>query len=91
MRPDRPVIPLKILLTEIRLSLRKDMESQEIESLSDLDEEALGKYVARLLESLESYVFTRNRMDLYHKEGIGLAIALDEDELDDEKFASLYY
>jgi hypothetical protein len=59
--------------------------------LSDLDEEALSKYVTRLIESLESYVFTKNRMDLYHKEGIGLAIALDENELDDEKFVSLYY
>jgi hypothetical protein len=79
------------LLTEIQLNLRKDLESQGIESLSDLDEQSLTKYVTRLIDSLESYVYTKNRVDLYHKEGIGLAIALDGNELDVEQYTSLYY
>ena len=29
---------------------------------------------------LEKYVFAKNRLDLYHKEGIGLAIALEEEQ-----------
>lgn len=91
LSPARPVIPLKILVTELRVSLRKDLESQEIESLRDLDEEQLSAYVTALIQSLESYVYTKNRVDLYHKEGTGLAVALDQEELDSEQYLSLYY
>ena len=43
-----------------------------------------------MISSLESYVYTKNRIDLYHKEGIGLGLALDEKERDDENFSSLH-
>lgn len=39
---------------------------------------------------MESYVYTKNRIDLYHKEGIGLAIALDERDQDPEEQSHLY-
>lgn len=45
----------------------------------------------KLIKSLESYVYTKNRMDLYNKEGIGLAIALDHNEIDSESHSSLYH
>ena len=45
-----------------------------------------------MTKSIESYVFTKNRIDLYYKDGIGLGIALDEKEkIDDyEKHSVLY-
>ena len=70
------------MLVEVRLNLIRDLESQEIESLNDLNEESLTEYINKLIVSLESYVYTKNRLDLYNKEGVGLSIALDENELD---------
>jgi hypothetical protein len=36
---DRPVVPLKILFTELKIQLRKDLDSGELEELSNLDPE----------------------------------------------------
>jgi hypothetical protein len=55
--------------------------------LHELD---LHRYVTDMISSLESYVYTKNRIDLYHKEGIGLGIALEEKERDDENYSSLH-
>ena len=91
LRADKPVIPLKIIIIELKTRLQRDLATQEIESLREFDEEALTKYVNELIASLSSYIYTKNRIDLYHKEGVGLSIALDENELDCEHFTSLYY
>jgi len=80
---DKPVIPLKILMQELKLSLKRDIESEEI-VLEEMDEDSLIQYLSELQTPLGRYVYTKNRMDLYNKEGIGLAIALDRDEIDSE-------
>ena len=55
-----------------------------------MEEEALTKHVNDLIEQLEEYICTKNRIDLYNKEGLGLALALNQTELDDEKHSSIY-
>ena len=52
----------------------------------------MTNYVNDMTKSIESYVFTKNRIDLYYKDGIGLGIALDDKEkIDDfEKHSVLY-
>lgn len=90
LRPDKPVIPLKIIVQELKLLLEKEIQSGKLERIEKLDEQLLTKYVNQLTKSLESYVYTKNRIDLYHKEGIGLAIALDEREQDPEQQSNLY-
>lgn len=80
LRPDKPVIPLKIIVQELKFLLEREIQSGKLERIEKLDEQLLTKYVNQLTKSLESYVYTKNRIDLYHKEGIGLAIALDERE-----------
>jgi len=35
-------------------------------------------------------VITKNRVGLYHKEGLGLSLALDAKNLDEENFQSMY-
>jgi len=71
------VIPLKIIIIELKLNLEKDITNGELTSLQDLDEEILTEYVNKLIQNLESFIYTKNRLSLYHKEGIGLSIALD--------------
>jgi hypothetical protein len=74
------------------LQLERDILAEKIEGLDKLDEETLTNYVNDMTKSIESYVFTKNRIDLYYKDGIGLGIALDEKEkIDDfEKYSVLY-
>jgi hypothetical protein len=70
------------------------MASGELESLDDLEPSiepgALQKYIGKLLDSLEGYIYTKNRIDLYNKEGIGLNIAIDEKDLEKYEDASDY-
>ena len=92
LRPDKPVIPLKIILIELKLQLERDILADKIEGLDKLDEETLTKYVNHMTKSIESYVYTKNRIDLYYKDGIGLGIALDEKEkIDDFEYQSILY
>jgi len=89
---DRPVVPLKILFTELKIQLRKDLDSGELEDLAHLDPEgnpgAMHKYLYALIHRLEAFVYTKNRIDLYFKEGIGLNIAIDiEDTAKFEDFS----
>lgn len=74
------------------MQLERDILAEKIEGLDKLDEETLTNYVNDMTKSIESYVFTKNRIDLYYKDGIGLGIALDEKEkIDDfEKHSVLY-
>ncbi len=74
------------------MQLERDILAEKIEGLDKLDEETLTNYVNDMTKSIESYVFTKNRIDLYYKDGIGLGIALDEKEkIDDfEKYSVLY-
>ena len=62
--------------------------------MKDLDEEKLSDIIYKLIDYLEGYVYTKNRIDLYKKEGLGLMIALEENDLDDmddvEKHSDLY-
>ena len=62
--------------------------------MQDIDEEKLKKVVYDLINYLEGYVYTKNRIDLYKKEGLGLMIALEENDQDDmndvEKHSDLY-
>jgi len=37
LNKERPIIPLKILITELELQLNRDLESGELESLNDLE------------------------------------------------------
>jgi len=90
LRPDKPVIPLKIIVQELKFLLERELQSGKLERIEKLDERMLTEYVNQLTKSLESYVYTKNRIDLYHKEGIGLALALDEREQDQEQQSSLY-
>ena len=90
LRPDKPVIPLKIIVQELKYLLEREIESGRLERIEKLDEQLLTKYVNQLTKSLESYVYTKNRIELYHKEGVGLAIALDERDQDPEEQSHLY-
>jgi hypothetical protein len=89
LRTDKPVVPLKIIQRELRISLSREISKGEL-NLLDMEEEALTKHVNDLIEQLEEYICTKNRIDLYNKEGLGLALALNQNELDDEKHSSLY-
>lgn len=85
------MIPLKILLTEVKLNLKKDIQNGDI-TLRELNEESLTAYLNGMCKNLEKYVYTKNRIDLYNKEGIGLAIALDKKDIEQqEEYQSLYY
>lgn len=72
--------------------MERDILADKIEGLDKLDEDTLTNYVNDMTKSIESYVFTKNRIDLYYKDGIGLGIALDDKEkIDDfEKHSVLY-
>jgi hypothetical protein len=37
LNKERPIVPLKILITELELQLARDLESGELESLNDLE------------------------------------------------------
>jgi hypothetical protein len=37
LNKDRPIVPLKIFIAELEISLNKDLESGELESLNDLE------------------------------------------------------
>jgi hypothetical protein len=93
LQEDKPIIPLKIIQNELKLGLQKEIESGNL-SIQDIDEEKLKRYVFDLIEHLEGYVYTKNRIDLYHQEGLGLMLALDDHDLeaieDDERRSGLY-
>jgi hypothetical protein len=40
----------------------------------------MHKYLYTLIRRLEAFVYTKNRIDLYFKEGIGLNIAIDVED-----------
>jgi len=86
LNKERPIVPLKILITELEISLARDLESGELEDLNDLEPSlnpgALQKYLFKLLNHLETYIYTKNRIDLYNKEAIGLNIALSEHDIE---------
>lgn len=84
LRPNKPVIPLKVIEVELKLSMERDIQGGRLVSVEELDETTFSDYVNELIVSLEGYVYTKNRFDLYHKEGVGLQIALDEGEMDEE-------
>ena len=77
-------------MTELKFSLKKDLQSGEID-LKEMDEDSLAEYIKTLCVNLEKYVYTKNRIDLYNKEGIGLAIAIDQRDLEQEEYTSIYY
>jgi len=62
--------------------------------MQDINEEKLEKMIYELINYLEGYIYTKNRIDLYKKEGLGLMIALDENDHEDmddvEKHSNLY-
>ena len=62
--------------------------------MQDINEEKLEKLIYELITYLEGYIYTKNRIDLYKKEGLGLMIALDENDHEDmddvEKHSDLY-
>jgi len=93
LQEDKPIIPLKIIQSELKLGLKKEIERGTL-SIQDIDEDKLKRYVFDLIDRLEGYVYTKNRIDLYHQEGLGLMLALDDHELeaieDDEKRSELY-
>lgn len=77
---DKPIIPLKIVEGELKRSINEEFRDDK-QGLYDLTKEELQQRVATLIKGkLEGYVFAKNRLDLYHKEGIGLAIALEESQ-----------
>lgn len=39
----------------------------------------------KLLNNLESFIYTKNRIDLYNKESIGLNIALKNEDIEDDR------
>jgi hypothetical protein len=45
MRPDKPVIPLKIIVQELKYLLEREIESGRLERIEKLDEQLLTKYV----------------------------------------------
>ena len=53
-------------------------------NLDKITEEALMTYVEKMIDHLEKVVLIKNRIDLYHREGIGLTIALNENHFDEE-------
>ena len=52
--------------------------------------DALEKYVTVLIKSLNSYIYTKNRIGLYNKQGIGLGIAIDEHDAENDGAGSEY-
>ena len=94
LHADRPVIPLKILYIEMKIALKRDLESREVESLDELDPQrnpgALENYVEGVIRSLEWYLYTKNRIGLYNKVGIGLNIALEDKDAENDGAESEY-
>lgn len=93
LREGKPIIPLKIIQNELKLSLQKQVQNGEL-TMQDINEEKLEKMIYELINYLEGYIYTKNRIDLYKKEGLGLMIALDENDHEDmddvEKHSDLY-
>ena len=58
LRPDKPVIPLKIILIELKLQLERDIPADKIGSLDKIDKETLTKYINNMTKFIESYVYT---------------------------------
>jgi len=83
LRPDKPVIPLSLLTYELKLSLERDAKAGTI-NLDKITEDSLKTYVKKMIDHLEKVVLIKNRIDLYHKEGVGLTIALNENHFDEE-------
>jgi hypothetical protein len=58
LRPNKPVIPLKIILIELKLQLERDIPADKIEGLDKIDKEKLTKYINNMTKFIESYVYT---------------------------------
>ena len=43
---------------------------------------ALQRYLFKLINTLEKYIYTKNRIDLYNKEAVGLNVALNQRDLE---------
>lgn len=88
LNKERPIVPLKILIVELEIQLAKDLESGELETLNDLEPSlqpgALQKYLFKLLNHLETYIYTKNRIDLYNKRSIGLNVALGSEDIEND-------
>lgn len=78
----------------MKIALKRDLESREVESLDELDPErnpgALENYVEGVIRSLEWYLYTKNRIGLYNKVGIGLNIALEDKDAENDGAESEY-
>ena len=85
LRPDKVVIPLKRIVQELKISLLADVKEGKVK-LEDFDQDSVTDYVNNFVSSLDQFVITKNRIGLYHKEGLGLSIALDAENLDEENY-----
>jgi hypothetical protein len=63
--------------------LERDAKAGTI-NLDKITEDSLKTYVKKMIEHLEKVVLIKNRIDLYHKEGVGLTIALNENHFDEQ-------
>lgn len=86
--PKKVVIPLKRITESLEMQLENDVRGGK--RLEDFDEESLTEYVKQFLKKIEDWVVTKNRVGLYNKEGLGLMLALEASNLDEEMQESLY-
>jgi hypothetical protein len=78
LRDDQPTVPLDMVVGELKLSLAT--EFGEDKELKDLTVDELRERVQAVVKGkLEDQVYAKNRLDLYHREGLGLGVALNGD------------
>jgi hypothetical protein len=80
LKDDKPIIPLNIIEGELKRSLAEEFGDDD-KALKEVTIEQLRERVLSVVKGkLEEKIYAKNRVDLYHREGLGLGVALNDDQ-----------